>query len=205
MKVLMICHGRRHKFPFHNELHELCGTSGLTLETIARVKLMTLDEDWRTDPHIIQDITQPMRHVPCKFDIVSNMYSPYFVFLNWRTCDVIVHTFYNIRNMLKMGGYAVFSIADEGVWKFMRRYRLLPLRIRREFKRDMYSDEPIPRDKYDFVRKYVHDKIATKICQCIREFRVVRGGEKERLFMRWNHSPNPLHDEHHLIVLQRVS
>lgn len=203
MKVLLLCHGRRHRYPTHKPCDDLCGTSGLTRDTLNRVRLTTLDINKRAKPDIVQDITVPIqkRGIVKKYDVISNMYAPYFIFINPCTGGFIAETFTNLANMLKNGGYIVFAVADEGIEVFMHQYKLLTSRLRREFGKCMMSDE-YNRRLYRFIHKFVSKAIARRLSRLFPEFRPVEGCEKQKLLMTWNRTHDPLYDEHDLVVLK---
>lgn len=202
MKVLLLCHGKKHKYPTRKPKDDLCGTSGLTRETLGRVRLKTLDIDKKARPDIHHDIMTPLV-IEEKFHIVSAMHAPYWIYVDSITCDLIDTTFINVRNMLKCGGYFVMTIADEGIYNFMKKYKLMPGRVQTKFLEDMESwERGMDHELYDHVREHVSDFIATCVCRRFPEFRSIGAMEKQRLLLKWNKSTRNLHDEHHLIVFR---
>lgn len=204
MRVMILCHGRNHSFSRQNPWNDLCGTSGLTRQTLYRTPYKTLDINRTARPHIHHDITRPM-YLNSRFDIVTAMHAPWFIYFHWRSCDIIPTTFINIQTMLKNGGHMVMCIADEGIYKFMKKYKLCSARVRRAFFRYMYHDVPMRRGQYRFVRMYVSKFISNYVSYCFPSLQGICEEDKQVLLQRWNHSDRPFHDDHQLIVMKYVA
>lgn len=202
MRVMILCHGRNHSFG-NKPWDDLCGTSALTRRILYKTPYRTLDIDRSSRPHIIHDITKPIR-VHGKFDIITAMHAPWFIYFNWKTCDIISTTFTNMQGMLKNGGYIVLAIADEGIYGFMRKYKLLSRRVRKTFYRYMRYGVPCRAGQYIFIRKYVSKFISNYISYCFSDLRCIGEQEKNCLLQRWNKTARDLHDDHQLIIMQYV-
>lgn len=201
MKVMILCHGRRHSLCCVTPLDALCGTSAFTRKTLHNIRYKTLDEDRSSRPHICHDITKPLS-LHDRFDIVTAMYAPWFVYFDWATCDIIANTFINIRNMLKDNGYLVLCIADEGIYRFMRKFKLLSSRMRRDFYRCMFHGVPMRSGECEFMRDHVSSFISRYICTLLPNFQCITRSKKEKLLRQWNQTPQYVEDDHHLIILK---